>query len=167
MRYAQIRPLDVSDGDGIGAALYTQGCPFHCKGCYNEETWDFEGGKEWNPKAEERMLNYIRKPYIVRLSLLGGEPLLPCNVKEIRHLMKKAYEIKPDLQVWAWTGDLVEHKWKIAEDNEDLAWILEHLYRLVDGPFVLSKKDVSLKYRGSTNQRVLTHEDIMKAKEQV
>ena len=160
LRIASIRKMDISNGEGVGVSIFTQGCPFHCKGCFNPDTWNYDGGTVWSDEKEKEVLSLIAKPHITRLSLLGGEPLLLKNVKELRALLEKAFQIKPDLKVWAWTGTTLEYKCHEAKTNADLQWILKHLYRLIDGPFQQENKDVSLKYCGSTNQRVLTADDI-------
>ena len=81
MRYAQIRSMDISNGEGIGVSLFVQGCPYHCKGCFNKETWDFDGGKEWNIETHSAFIGLVSKPYVKRVSILGGEPLVAENVK--------------------------------------------------------------------------------------
>ena len=83
MRYAQIRSMDISNGEGIGVSLFVQGCHFHCKNCFNSETWDFAGGKAWTDSTEEKFLQLINRPYIKRVSILGGEPLADENVETI------------------------------------------------------------------------------------
>lgn len=105
MRYAQIRKMDISNGEGIGISLFVQGCHFHCKNCFNQETWDFKGGKEWTPAVEEGFIKLAGKPYIKRISILGGEPLADENVKAVYDLIVHLREIYGDSkEIWLYTG---------------------------------------------------------------
>lgn len=159
MRYAAIHKMNVSDGPGIGVSLYTQGCPLHCKGCFNQETWEYAGGKRFGRDEMEAILDALKPQWITRLSILGGEPLLPRNYNDIALLTYLATEenrpIKPDFKVWLWTGRLYEDVLEEAKDNYMLGNILSRIDYLVDGPFQEDKKDLTLKYRGSSNQRVI------------
>ena len=89
MRYAQIRSMDVSNGEGVGVSLFVQGCTFHCKNCFNSETWDFNGGKEWTEETKEKLIGLIARPYIKRVSILGGEPLAKQNLDDVLKLIKE------------------------------------------------------------------------------
>lgn len=157
MRYAAIRPIDISDGVGIGVALFVQGCARHCKNCFNPETWDFNGGKEYTNADRDRILEYIKKPYIKRLSILGGEPLEEVNLTDVCRLVILAKREKPEIKIWIYTGYTYEELLKrIAySTKDDLAVILDNIDYLVDGPFVEEEKDLSLKFAGSRNQRVI------------
>jgi len=104
VRYAQILPFEVCNGEGIGCSLFTQGCKFHCKGCFNEEAWDFNGGKEWTEEIEEKFLELISKPYIKRISILGGEPLANLNVRKVYLLTKRIKHLFPDKKIWLYSG---------------------------------------------------------------
>ena len=155
MRIAQIRALDISDGLGVGAALFTQGCPFHCKGCFNSETWDYEGGEKYTQEIKEKILKTIKPEYITRWSMLGGEPLSECNVPELLDLVLSVREEKPEIKIWCYTGDTLENLWKRCEYSPELQEILNQIDVLVDGPFIQEQRDISLAFRGSTNQRVI------------
>ena len=147
MRYAQIREMDISNGEGIGVSLFVQGCPYHCVGCFNSETWDFHKGKEWTEEAQVSFFSYIEKPYIKRVSFLGGEPLCEQNRVTVTDLIKKIRYWYPTKKIWVWTGGL----WENSKEFE----LMRYIDILVDGRFQLSQKDLNLKFRGSKNQRVI------------
>ena len=108
MRYAQIRSMDISNGEGVGVSLFVQGCPFHCKNCFNSETWDFNGGKEWTEETKNKFMELIDRPYIRRVSILGGEPLHENNLSEVLSLVKEIREKFPDKTIWLYTGYSIE-----------------------------------------------------------
>lgn len=147
MRYASIRSMDISDGPGIRVSIYVQGCHFHCKGCYNESTWSYKSGKEFTPEIFNHLMGLCGKPHIAGLSVLGGEPLCPENIKEVIHICKTFKELYPNKTVWCWTGYLYQN---IIDKD-----IFKYIDVLVDGPFILSKLNLNLAYCGSENQRVI------------
>lgn len=147
MRYAQMRKMDISNGEGIGVALFTQGCPFHCKGCFNPETWDFNGGKEWTDKEEKEFLELMDRPYIKRISFLGGEPLAEQNDDTLPSLIMEIKMQFPDKKIWVYSGNV----WENLKDKP----VMKYIDVLVDGPFVEELKDLTLPFRGSSNQRII------------
>ena len=149
MRYAQIRSMDISNGDAIGVALFTQGCRFHCKNCFNQETWDLEGGQLWTDEVEDQFLELVARPHIKRVSFLGGEPLLEENIPEITALLFKIRTDCPDKKVWVYSGNTYE---KLLELYPEVLGMIDVL---VDGPYVDELRDLMLEYRGSSNQRVI------------
>ena len=150
MRFSKIKDNDIANGEGIVMSLWTQGCPHHCKGCFNMETWDFDSGKEFTEEDKNYILKNIDKSNIKRnLSILGGEPLCPENIQGVINLCKEFKEIYPEKTIYVWTGYVVEHF------NEDQSLLLEYIDVLVDGKFEEDKKNLSLNLRGSTNQRVI------------
>lgn len=164
MRYADIHKMNISDGPGIGVSLYVQGCALHCPGCFNEGTWDFDGGKEYTNDTMDVILDLLKPEWMTRLSILGGEPLCPANYKELIKLTYLAHEEnkdKPNFKVWLWTGRTYENL--MAEINSEpdrkhphpLELVLKGVDYLVDGPFIQGKKDLTLKWRGSSNQRII------------
>ena len=169
MRYAQIRSLDVSNGEGCGVALFVQGCPFnpHCKNCFNPETWDFNGGKEWTEETKNKFLKLIDRPYIKRVSLLGGESLAEQNLDDVLSLVKEIRISFPEKTIWLYTGynfNLLKSKYNeykytpfAANADEWLTrWeIISNVNVLVDGEYIDEQKDLTLKFRGSKNQRVI------------
>lgn len=141
MRYAQIRKLDISNGEGIGIALFVQGCPFHCKNCFNQSTWNFDGGKPFAADVKKHFLNLVRNSYVARVSILGGEPLARQNRLEIERLCRGIN--KP---IWLYTG--------YTFDKIPCKSILEFVDVVVDGQYIDNLKDFSLKFRGSSNQHI-------------
>lgn len=156
MKYAQIRKMDISNGEGIGISLFTQGCPFHCKDCFNPETWDFDGGIEYTKETEETIINLMKPDYIKRISILGGEPLIERNIKSLKELFLKIRKIYPSKKIWVYTGNLFED---ILNKYPDLLKLIDIL---VDGPFQTRNKDFKLKWRGSSNQRIIDVQKTLK-----
>lgn len=155
-RYADIHKMNVSDGPGIGVSLYLQGCPFHCPNCFNESTWDFDGGKLYTTEVMYQIADLVKQPYISRLSILGGEPLLERNYRALCNTIDVCKMNNKRLKVWLWTGRLWEDVQKEAErDSNELPCLLRKLDYLVDGPFIQEQKDLTLKFRGSSNQRII------------
>lgn len=149
MKYAQIREIDITNGNGIGVALFTQGCPYHCKNCFNPETWDFNKGMVWTKEIENKIIELLKPEYITRLTILGGEPLIERNIEPLTALLKRVKGIYPDKQVWLYTGG----------DFEVLEGLYEEIFRyidiLIDGRYVDDLRDYKLKWRGSSNQRII------------
>ena len=161
MRYASMRSLDVSNGENIGVSLFVQGCHFHCYNCFNSNTWDFDSGKEWTEETENKFMELINRPYIKRISILGGEPLADENVVTINTLLT---QIKKDFSnkiIWIYSGytweqifDNHQHV-EVSSINKNRQDVIFNSDILVDGRFINSKKDIMLKWRGSSNQRVI------------
>lgn len=174
MRYAQIRSMDISNGEGVGVSLFVQGCPFHCKNCFNSETWDFNGGKEWTEETKNKFMELIDRPYIRRVSILGGEPLHENNLSEVLSLVKEIREKLPDKTIWLYTGysieDIVNFNTKPYSvvqqyfdiDNFIRNAILIYVDVLVDGEYIDEQKDLTLKFRGSKNQKVIDVKETLK-----
>ena len=162
MRYSLIRKMDITNGEGLGVALFVQGCHFHCKGCFNPETWDFSGGKEWNNVVEQKFFELVNKPYITRITILGGEPLCNENVEKVKDIICKLRKKYPHKKIWVYTGYNYEN---IMFGNKKLDRFSRLRKKticmvdvLVDGQFELSKQDLFNDYivfAGSTNQRVI------------
>lgn len=160
MRYNKIREMDISDGEGVRVSLFVQGCEFHCKGCFNPETWNFEGGKEFTTETLDTLLRLCDKKYIKGLSILGGEPMHPNNRETVVDIMR-AFKYKfPDKDIWMWTGYTLENL--LSENDEDIKSMLIYLDYLVDGQFVEEKKNLNLKWAGSENQRWIDIQKSMK-----
>lgn len=169
MRYAQIRSMDISNGEGVGVSLFVQGCPFHCKNCFNSDTWDFNGGKEWTEETKNKFMELIDRPYIKRVSFLGGECLANQNLDEVLKLVKQIRISYPEKTIWLYTG----FEWnslmskicqptfpdkdfeRIIEIHKKRKEIISNVDVLVDGEYIDEQKDLSLKFRGSKNQRVI------------
>lgn len=163
MRYAGIKYNDTANAPGISVSIYLQGCPHRCKNCFNQETWDFDGGKEL---TEDIILdifnNRINANGVKRkLSILGGEPLHPKNLETTFNLVSKAIAYK--VPVYIWTGYTIE---QLTERyNMDHSFLTEYILKniecLIDGPFIQEQKDLTLKMRGSRNQRILYHDELI------
>lgn len=149
MRYSQIRKMDISNGPGIRVSLFTSGCPFHCKGCFNSETWPMDSGKEFTEKEYNLLMKLASKPHVVGLSILGGEPLIEQNLEELKALCKDLKTQFPNKTIWLWTGFTFE------ELNGKQKEALQDIDIIVDGRWIQDLRDFNLKYRGSSNQRVL------------
>lgn len=154
MRYAGIIKNDVAAGQGVCVTFFVQGCDFHCKGCHNPQTWDFEGGYEFTQETINDIITALKANGVQRnFCVMGGEPLHPNNrflTNLIISEVKKAY---PDIKVYLWTGYVYE---KLVDKDEKL---LQNIFRnvdvLIDGPFVMEERDITLPMRGSRNQRII------------
>ena len=174
IRYAQIRECDVSNGEGVGVALFVQGCNFHCYNCFNKDTWDFNGGKEWTPEVEDKFIELANRPYIKRISLLGGECLADENLDGVLNLVNKIRLLMPEKTIWIYSGFTWESiMWSRMphpphHSSEDfLHWnqrneIVSKCDVLVDGRYIDSQRNIQLKWRGSENQRVIDIQESLK-----
>ena len=156
MRYNCIRKMDIADGPGVRVSVFMQGCAFHCKNCFNSETWDFEKGKEFTNEVIEHVLDLCNEDYVAGLSILGGEPMHPRNIEGTTRLAKAFKKRYPDKNLWVWSGFLFDRDLKDKE-------VLKYVDVLVDGQYVDELHDFRLKWRGSSNQRVI---DVQKSLKQ-
>jgi len=148
MNYSEIKTFDISNGVGVRTSLFVSGCHFHCPGCFNQNTWDFDSGEPFTNDTIEYILKTIDSPNIDGLSILGGEPLASENLIDVLRLLTR---IPSDKNVWLWTGYTYEF---ILKDFDRLA-VLDYIDVLVDGPFIESESDSLLRFRGSANQRII------------
>lgn len=166
MRYASIRQLDISNGPGIGVSLFVQGCHFHCKNCFNSCTWDFSGGTKWTTSVEDYFLSLIDRPYIDRVSILGGEPFANENVADVYDLITKIRKIDNTKKIWVYTGYSFENimanglKYSTLDSHVNQTEVIRYLSAfavdvVVDGLYIDDKRDFNLKWRGSSNQKVI------------
>lgn len=170
MRYAQIRDMDISNGESIGVALFVQGCDFHCHNCFNEETWDFNGGKEWTDEIENKFIKLASRPYVKRISILGGEPLHKNNLESVSNLVNKIQLLFPEKRIWLYTGfeweDITMKCGEVVHNHNGLKFdrhnIVEQCDVVVVGRYVDELRDLSLKWRGSSNQRVVNVQESLK-----
>ena len=158
MRYNVVRKMDISNGPGVRVSVFMQGCEFHCKNCFNPETWDFEGGKEFNNETIDDVLNLCEQNYIKGLSILGGEPLHPKNIEATTKLAKAFKNKYPNKNIWVWSG------FKFDEDLKDKE-VLNYIDVLVDGRYSDELHDPTLKWKGSSNQRVIDVQKSLKNKQ--
>lgn len=164
MNYADIKRIDVANGEGVRVSVFVSGCNHQCKGCFNECAWDFNYGNKFTEKQEEEVLQDLDHDYISGLTLLGGEPLEPANQEGLLPLVKKAKEKFPDKKIWCYTGfdfekDVVG---KMAKQSDTTKELLKYIDVVVDGKFEEDKKDLKLKFRGSSNQRILDVKESLK-----
>jgi len=148
MRYNLIRKMDISNGPGVRVSIFMQGCAFHCENCFNKETWDFNGGKEFTQDTINEVLDLCNQGHIKGLSILGGEPLHPRNIEGTTALAKAFKEKYPNKNLWVWSG------FKFDEDLKGKD-VLNYIDVLVDGQYKDELHDFTLKWRGSSNQRVI------------
>lgn len=148
MRYNKIRKMDISNGPGVRVSIFFQGCTFNCKNCFNPETHDFSGGEEFTDETIAKVLDLCDRDYIVGLSVLGGEPMHPVNIEGTTRLAKAFKEKYPNKTIWAWTGFTYE---SYLKDKE----VTKYIDVLVDGQYKEELHNPMLKWKGSSNQRVI------------
>ena len=155
MRYNKIRKMDISNGPGVRVSIFMQGCTFNCKNCFNKETHDFNGGKEFDDSTIERVLELCDNENIDGLSILGGEPMHPNNIEGTTKLAKAFKEKYPNKSVWSWSGYSFDNDLKDKE-------VVKYLDVLVDGRYQDELRNPTLKWRGSENQRVINVQESLK-----
>lgn len=157
MNYATIKNCDIANGPGVRVSLFVSGCTHHCKGCFNQEAWDFHYGKPFTQETIDRILAMLAPGYIRGLTLLGGEPFEPENQGPIVELLRQVKATYPEKSVWAFSGYLFDRDILPGKlgDPAITREYLGYLDVLVDGPFVETKKDLALRFRGSSNQRLI------------
>lgn len=144
------KPFNFVDGEGVRCSLYLSGCKFHCEGCYNQATWNFRYGSPYTKELEERIMADLSQSYVQGLTLLGGEPFL--NTGVALPLVKRIRAELPEKDIWSWTG----YTWEeLLQEDETKLEVLRNIDILVDGRFKLSKKNILLQFRGSSNQRII------------
>ena len=166
MHYGEIKKFDIADGPGVRVTLFVSGCTNHCEGCFQPQTWDFSFGRPFTRETEDELLAALAPDYIAGLTLLGGEPFEPENQRALLPFVRRVRETLPQKTIWAYSGFtydgelLREGSHPRCEVTDELLSLLDVL---VDGRFVLAQKDISLRFRGSRNQRIL---DLRKTREQ-
>lgn len=154
---AQIRKYDIANGLGVRTTVFLSGCKFNCPDCFNKEYQNFKYGQEWNQEIKDEILDNLSDNNVVGLSILGGEPFQ--NLDLLTEIVLEARTKCPDKNIWIWSG----YKFDVLKANPQTAFVLNHIDVLVDGLFVKELKDIKLKFRGSSNQRVI---DVKKSLEQ-
>lgn len=157
MYFGEIKSCDIANGEGVRVTLFVSGCTNHCPHCFQPQTWDFDYGTPFTPETEAQVLELLKPDYIAGLTLLGGEPFEPSNQEALLPFLHHVREIYPHKTIWAFSGCTYEdllteghsHHCRITEE------MLSLLDVLVDGPFLADQKDISLRFRGSTNQRLI------------
>ena len=165
MNYADIRPIDVANGPGVRVSLFVSGCPHRCPGCFNPETWDFQYGQGFGEEQVRSILDLLRPGYIRGLTLLGGEPMAPANQPEVLSLVRRVRQELPGRDIWCYTGavldrDLIPDGHYFCEATEEMLSLIDVL---VDGPFIAAQKDITLRFRGSSNQRLIDMKETRQA----
>ena len=156
MYYAEVKYFDVANGPGIRVSLFVSGCPHACPGCFNEIAWNYEYGEKYTEEVEEKILKAVSKAEIQGLSLLGGEPLYPANLRALLPLLRKLKERLPKKDIWCYSGYTYEELLsREGEEKKELEELFSYLTVLVDGRFIESEKDITLLFRGSKNQRLI------------
>lgn len=164
MKYANIKKYDIANGSGVRISLFVSGCTHHCKGCFNSIAWDFNYGNEFTKEIEDQIIHDLQPNYIAGLSLLGGEPFEPENQKVLLPFIKRVKLIYPNKDIWCWTGYLLEdlidpNKASRAKCKYTLE-MLKYIDILIDGEFKEDLKDITLQFRGSSNQRIIDIKNI-------
>lgn len=157
MKYATIKEIDVANGPGIRVSLFVSGCTHHCKGCFNPETWNFNYGDDFTTEVEDRILEAMKPAYIKGFSLLGGEPFEPQNQEALLPFLRRVKAAYPNKTIWCYSGydfekDMLTGNLGPWEVTHEMLTLIDVL---VDGEFVLEKKNPNLRFRGSENQRVI------------
>jgi anaerobic ribonucleoside-triphosphate reductase activating protein len=159
MKYAKIKKCDVANGPGVRVSLFVSGCNHHCKNCFNREAWDFNYGKEFTEDEQNEIIEDLKPEYITGLSLLGGEPFERTNQEGLVPLIKKVKEKYPNKKIWCYTGFTFDNQiigeMIKKEGRKTTKEMLENIDYIVDGKFVEELKDPKLRFRGSSNQRII------------
>lgn len=157
MNYAQLRTHDVANGPGVRVSLFVSGCTHRCVGCFNSEAWDFEYGNPFDSTVADSIISALAPSYIKGFSLLGGEPFEPCNQAVLAPLLERIKTVYPHKTVWCYTGYDFETDILACRlgDKQVTERMISNIDVLVDGKFILEQKDLSLRFRGSSNQRII------------
>ena len=157
MNYGNIKYCDIANGEGVRTTLFVSGCTHCCRGCFQPETWDFRYGEEFTDAVAEQILDSLQPAYVDGLTVLGGEPMEPANQRVLAPFLEEAARRYPDKTIWLFTGDVYENLADPASPRRTEATdrLLAAVDVLVDGPFIEEQKDISLRFRGSANQRII------------
>lgn len=154
MNIAKINKCDTGNGNGIRVSVFVSGCPHHCKGCFNQETWDYNYGNPYTVETQREIDEALKKEYIKGLSLLGGEPLAPKNQEQVLQIIKSSKIANPNIDIYLWTGYTIEELKEMEKSMPVITDILSCVNVLIDGRFVEGLKDLTLYLRGSANQQI-------------
>lgn len=166
MHYADIKKVDIANGEGVRVSVFVSGCRHHCKGCFNQIAWDFKYGKEFNDQTIDEIIKDMDHDYIEGLSLLGGEPLEPENQEGLAKLVERVKEKYPNKNIWCYTGFDFEKDvmGKMCKESQMAQKLVSNLDVIVDGKFDETQMDKTLRFRGSRNQRIIDVQESMKEK---
>lgn len=157
MNYAEIKNVDIANGPGVRISLFVSGCPHHCKGCFNEVTWDFTYGKPYTQETINHILELLKPDYIKGITFLGGEPMAPSNQESVLNTIRQIKEHYTNKDIWLYTGYLLDTDimGKMVDTLPHTREILSYIDVLVDGPFIEEQKNLNLQFKGSENQRII------------
>ena len=169
MNYCNIKNCDIADGVGVRVTLFVSGCTHHCPGCFQPETWNFDYGQPYTQETEDQLMEMLRPSYIDGLTLLGGEPMEPANQRELVKLLRRVRAELPEKNVWCYSGytlesDLLGESRARCEVTDEMLSLMDVL---VDGEFIQAKKNISLAFRGSENQRIIDLKETLRCGETV
>lgn len=154
MRYAGIIKNDIAAGEGVNVTFFVQGCSRRCEGCHNPEAWDFNGGREFTSDTLHDIMQSLSANGVERnFSIMGGEPMADENLFMVAMIINTVREKYPDIKIYLWSGYTYEEL--LARTEQKVHWILEHIDYLIDGPYIQSKRDITLAMRGSRNQKII------------
>lgn len=169
MRYSRIEECEIVNGGGVGVSLYTQGCPIHCKGCFNPETWDFNGGERLTRVEESQIYRALSSDYITRFSVLGGEPLIDDNLFQLNYILCTVKSNWPDKKIWIYTGytweQLQERRKNLFPDK--LFITLKYTDYLICGPYIEEEQSYTTLWRGSRNQEIIDVQKTLELKRKI
>ena len=164
MHYGNIKFNDIANGEGVRTSLFVSGCTHHCKGCFNPETWDFNYGNEFTKEIEDKIIDSLKPSHISGLTLLGGEPMEPANQKVLLEFVKRVKQIYPQKTIWCYTGYLFDEE-LLKPSRAHCPWtkeLLSYIDILIEGEFKYELKDITLRFKGSSNQRVIDVQESLK-----
>ncbi|MFA9462840.1 MAG: anaerobic ribonucleoside-triphosphate reductase activating protein [Velocimicrobium sp.] len=169
MNYATIKKMDVANGPGLRVSLFVSGCTHYCKECFNKEAWDFKYGEPFTQTTQDTILKYLENEHIVGLSLLGGEPFEHENQKGLLPLLREVKRCYPNKTIWCYSGYDFEKdiKGRMLGEWAETKEMLSYLDILIDGEFMIEKKDLNLRFKGSTNQRIIRVKESLEANETI
>lgn len=168
MHYGEIKKIDIANGEGVRVSLFVSGCRVHCPGCFNTCTWNFDYGKPFTEETENEVMEALAQPFISGLTILGGEPFEPENQEFLAPFLERVRAKFPEKSIWCYSGYLYDKDIAPADGRKHTEYtdrMLECIDTLVDGPFILAERDISLQFRGSRNQRILNLKAMRSAKE--
>ncbi len=164
MNYGNIKNCDIANGEGVRVSLFVSGCTHHCKNCFNPETWNFDYGEPFTREVEDKIISWLAPSYINGLTLLGGEPMEPANQMALLPFVKRVRATYPDKTIWCYTGFLFDEE-LLKESRARTCYtteLLSNIDILVDGRFVEELKDITLRFKGSSNQRIIDVQQSLK-----
>ena len=157
MNYGEIKKTDIGNGEGVRVSLFVSGCTHHCQGCFNRETWDFSYGKPFTEETQQEIVRLLNADYIFGLSILGGEPFEPENQRALLPLLRQVKERYPGKNIWCYTGYLFDRE--LLKESRARCEVTDEILSLtdvlVDGDFIQEQRNISLRFRGSENQRII------------